>query len=145
MKIQEKDIYHGSALTQIVEHDEFKALNRATSKYGHYVINADRTIHIRHSAARRSPWTYTIKEEDCTVITDDITAGKNVFIVLVAGSSTVCALNQDEIDVLLDRSGRDPQWLRLDVPRGGSIRVSGSRGSLSRVVPHSVFPAKLFE
>jgi len=145
MKIQKKDIYHGSALTQIIEHDEFKALNRATSKYGHYIINADRTIHIRHSAARKSPWTYTIKKEDCVIITDDITAGKEVFIVLVAGSSTVCAVNQNEIDVLLDRSSCDPQWLRLDVPRGGSIHVSGSCGALYHVVPHSVFPTKLFE
>jgi hypothetical protein len=145
MKIQEKDIYHGSALTQVVEHDQFKALNRATEKYGHYIINADRTIHIRHSTARRSPWTYTIKEHDCEIITEDIDAGKTVFIVLVAGSSTVCALNQDEIDTLLDRSCSTPQWLRLDVPTGGSIRVGGSSGELSRKVPHSSFPEKLFE
>ena len=36
MKIQQKDYFHGAALTQIVEHESFKALNKADSKYGHY-------------------------------------------------------------------------------------------------------------
>ena len=35
MKIQKKDLFHGSALTQIVEDPLFTALNKADEKYGH--------------------------------------------------------------------------------------------------------------
>ena len=46
MKIQKMDMFHGAALTQIVEHPSFKALNKADEKYGHYQINHDRRISI---------------------------------------------------------------------------------------------------
>lgn len=42
MKTQEKDLYHGAALTQIVEHTSFRALNLAPVKgYGHHLVNSD--------------------------------------------------------------------------------------------------------
>ncbi len=56
MKIQEQDIYHGAALTQIAEHESFKALNKGSERYGHYLINADCHVFIKYSKAAVSPW-----------------------------------------------------------------------------------------
>lgn len=61
MKIQEQDRFHGAALTQIVEHKSFKALNRASAKYGHYLVNADRHVFTKYSKATRSPWSFTFQ------------------------------------------------------------------------------------
>ena len=41
MKIQTQDLYHGAVLTQITEHPSFKALNKADTLYGHYLVNHD--------------------------------------------------------------------------------------------------------
>lgn len=48
MKIQDQDLYHGAALTQIVEHASFKALNRGSEKYGHYLVNKDQHVFIKY-------------------------------------------------------------------------------------------------
>jgi hypothetical protein len=32
MKIQQKDLFHGAVLTQLVEHNSFKALNKVDAK-----------------------------------------------------------------------------------------------------------------
>jgi len=47
MKIQHKDLFHGAALTQLVEHNSFKALNKADDKYGHYLVNTDRRLLVK--------------------------------------------------------------------------------------------------
>lgn len=59
MKIQKKGSNHGVALTQIVEHPSFKALNKADEKFGHYQINHDTRILIRYRSGN-SPWTFTL-------------------------------------------------------------------------------------
>ena len=59
-KIQKQDLYHGAALTQIVEHPTFKALNRASKNYGHYLVNADREVFVKYSASSSSPWGFTL-------------------------------------------------------------------------------------
>jgi hypothetical protein len=67
MKIQEQDIYHGPGLVQIVEHKSFKALNRASSKYGHYLINTDRHVFAKYSTKKKTPWLQpdTLRAEKC--------------------------------------------------------------------------------
>ncbi len=52
MKTKEMDLYHGPALTQIVHHDSFKAINKATTKYGHYLVNTDRHVFVKY---RKNP------------------------------------------------------------------------------------------
>ncbi len=149
MKIQAKDTYHGSALTQIVEHNEFKALNRASPKYGHYLINADTTIHIRHSTSDGTKWTYTLKTDDITCINEDVAASKRVFIVLVCGRTTVCILNQEEFSLLLNlndnQTDDSTKWVTVENPPGGSMRVYSREGILDWVIPHNAFPKRLFE
>lgn len=102
MKIQEQDLYHGAALTQIVEHHSFKALNRASVKYGHYLVNTDRHVFAKYSKATHSPWSFTFQPHDLQAIHAEITAGHTVFLCLVCGTSTACALTQAEFSSLID-------------------------------------------
>ena len=144
MKIQEQDRFHGVALTQIVEHQSFKALNRATTKYGHYLINTDRHVFAKYSKATRSPWRFTFQPSDLKAIQAEMSAGHLIFMCLVCGTTTVCALTEDEFKKLIDLASPSTQWARVEVPSGGSCRVSGSLGDLKRTVPHNSFPEKVF-
>jgi hypothetical protein len=145
MKIQEKDLFHGAALTQIVEHKSFKALNRATTKYGHYLVNTDRHVFVKYRKPNKSPWQHTFSDDEVAAIAAEIEKGHAVFLCLVCGNTTICALNTSEIQTLLNvNASSGQQWIRVDIPKGGSCRVSGSNGDLERTVPHNSFPKKVF-
>ncbi|TJZ69746.1 hypothetical protein [Chitiniphilus eburneus] len=144
MKIQEQDQFHGAALTQIVEHLSFKALNRASEKYGHYLVNTDRHVFAKYSTATHSPWSFSFKLNDLEAIQAEIDAQNIVFLCLVCGTTTVCALNEDEFSKLIDLRSPTSQWIRVEVPLRGSCHVSGSLGALKHTVPHNSFPVKVF-
>jgi hypothetical protein len=145
MKIQDQDFYHGAALTQIVEHESFKALNRASRKYGHYLINTDRHIFVKYRKSKKTPWLFTIQPDELKALGTVLLAGHKTYLCLVCGSTTVCAVHANEIHELIDVSSPEAQWVRVDVPDAGSCHVSGSIGNLKRVVPHKSFPTKVFE
>jgi len=144
MKIQEQDLFHGAALTQIVEHSSFKALNRASTKYGHYLVNIDRHVFVKYSKSTRSPWRFTFQPNDLQSIQAEVSAGHLVFLCLVCGKTTVCALTEAEFSSLIDINASRTQWVRVEVPSGGSCHVSGSLGKLKHTVPHNSFPEKIF-
>lgn len=146
MKVQEKDLYHGAALTQIVEHPSFKALNKADDKYGHYLVNHDRRILAKYTKKVDSPWQFTFSEDDMRIVGDNLrTKGDTrAFICLVCGDKTVCLLDEKEIWEVLDLSRVAWQWIKVDAPKGCSMHVAGSKGVCKRTVSHSCFPDKLF-
>jgi hypothetical protein len=148
MRIQEKDLFHGAALTQIVEHESFKALNKADEKYGHYQVNHDRRLLVKHSKAESNTgtqiWNFTFKSDDIEILVQDIQKGTKIFVCLVCGDVSVCVLNQEEVSTILDLGSSAVQWARVELPGGGSLRVRGSAGKLPKTVPHNAFPAKVF-
>ena len=144
MKIQEQDLYHGAALTQIAEHQSFKALNRASTKYGHYLINTDRHVFVKYRTSSKSPWQHTLSADEMKSLVAACKANKFVFLCLVCGDNTICALEKAEISVVLDLASGAQQWVKVEVPKGGSCHVTGSNGALKRVVPHNSFPNKTF-
>ncbi len=145
MKIQKHDLYHGAALAQIVKHDSFKALNRASNKFGHYLVNTDRHVFIKHRTNRKSPWQHTFSPDEVQAIADAIAERKKVWLCLVCGEATICALTRREIKVLLDLNGNSQQFITIKVPSGGSCRANGSKGTLKGTIPHNSFPGKIFK
>lgn len=144
MKIQEQDMYHGAALTQIAEHKSFKALNRGSAKYGHYLVNTDRHFFIKYRKTAKSPWLHTLSTDEMKALVSACSKYDKVWLCLVCGNVTICALNKPEIALVLDLASTAQQWVRIEVPPGGSCWVSGSSGALKKVVTHKSFPEKLF-
>lgn len=142
MKIQEKDTYHGAALTQIVEHESFKALNKADTKYGHYLVNTDRRMMVKHTKADGDKWRFTFQPDDLIVLAGDLRATNYVFVVLVCGQSTICCLDAAQIQVVLDMNDTArAQWVETSCPVvGGSMRAKGTNGPLKGTIPHNRFP-----
>jgi len=142
MKITDQEIYHGSGLVRIVEHDSFKALNRGKPlKYGHYLINDDRHVFAKHSSNKWSPWQFTFQPDDLKSIR---AAGEKTFVMLVCGRVTVCALTLEELNEVIDLKSAAAQSVTINVPAGGSCHVKGTKGAMSKTIPHSSFPGKLF-
>ena len=145
MKIQDKDYYHGAALTQIIEHPQFTALNKVNKKYGHYLINHDIRLLVKLCTAMDSPWSYTFWPDDLTTIQQDISAGAKTFICLICGLDTICILNAEQIQMLIDLDAAGSQWIRVEVhTKKGSLWVQGQRGEYHRAIPHNAFPDALF-
>jgi hypothetical protein len=146
MKIQPKDLFHGAALAQVVEDGSFTALNKVDDKYGHYLVNADRRLFVKYATSARSPWRFTINPDDILEIRRDIRNSGNTFLCLVCAKETICCLDQEEIETLIDLQDTRPQSLKVHVPRRGSLRVSGpGRRALAHTIPHNAFPAKILE
>ncbi|MHB0980497.1 MAG: hypothetical protein ACYC5Q_10600 [Thermoleophilia bacterium] len=144
MKVQEKDLFHGAVLTQIVEDPSFKALNKASPHYGHYLVNTDKQVFVKYRTGGTSPWQFVFSSDELQVIERAEKSGDSLLLCLVCGQVTVCALDASEIKTVLDLAQVRSQWISVEVPSGGSCHVRGSAGSLKRTVPHNAFPGKVF-
>jgi hypothetical protein len=142
MKIQQKDYFHGAALTQIVEHESFKALNKADEKYGHYKINHDIRLMVKITSIEDEPWQFTANASDLATMEEDLNSGDQFFLCLVCGLNTICLLDGSQVKQLLDTSSREQQWLH--VRNTGSLWVWSRRIELKNAIPHNAFPNKIF-
>jgi hypothetical protein len=143
MQTREKHLYHGAAITQIVEHDSFKALNKASDAYGHYLINHDCRLHVKYTKSNR--WSFTFQTSDIARLSEDLALGNRVFVCLVCSDETVCVLDAQDIQSVLDLAQDTQQWVHISVPDGGSMHVKGYAGELDHAVYHNAFPGMLFE
>ena len=146
MKIQSKHLYHGAALTQIVEDPRFTALNKVSdNKYGHYQVNNKTRILIKHSVYKESPWSFTLQVDDVDTFIKDIDSKQEAFLCLVCGKVTVCILNTKDFEEVIDTSENSPQRLKIEMKPKCGMKVSGSKNILKSVIPRNAFPKKLFE
>jgi hypothetical protein len=143
MKIQQKDLFHGAALTQIVEDPSFKALNKADTKYGHYQVNADRRLMVKLTEKENHPWQFTFQPDDLNTLRADIASNFTTFVCLVCGKKTICLLDQADFSAVIDLNSPAVQWIRVDIPKA-SMRVRGSAGSLGHAIAHKDFPDNVF-
>ena len=144
MKINTKHQTHGAALAQIVEHESFTALNKATDKRGHYQVNHDRRLLTKKAGGDGDEWRFTFTADDLAVLEDDLDNGVHTFICLVCGDKTICALGEDDFRQILDITSGNPQSVVVETPAGRSMRVRGTQGELARKVPHNAFPDVIF-
>ncbi len=144
MKVKKKDLFHGAALTQIVEDPRFTALNKADEKYGHYQVNHNKRLLVKHASNDEAPWIFTIQPDDIDTVVADISSDQDSFLCLVCGQTTICILTTEEFETVVDTSGTAPQRIKVECPPASGMRVSGSNGSMDSVIPHNAFPRKIF-
>lgn len=144
MKIQTQDLYHGAVLTQITEHPSFKALNKADSLYGHYLVNHDTRLFVKYLSKATSPWNFKFSVNEMQSIQNDMQLTRNVFLCLVCGQETICSLNIQEFSNLIDLTSTENQSIIVEVPPNGSMHVKGTLGDLDRTLRHNSFPEKIF-
>lgn len=149
VKIEKYQLHHGAALTQIVEHGSFKALNTGSPKYGHYLVNGNVHVFVKYLSKDGAPWRFAFKVDEMDAIARVRLAageGARLFLALVCGYSTVCCIDWDQLRRVMDPRGDELDlWVSVAYAKGQSMRVEGPRGALPNTVRHSSFPEVLFE
>jgi hypothetical protein len=90
-------------------------------------------------------WQFTFKPEEIEALKEIARKGDLIFVCLVCGQVTVCALSLEEAKELLSGKSKDQQSITVEAPPNASLRVWGSKGSLDKTIPHNSFPKRLFE
>lgn len=139
MKIQNKDIYYGIALTQIVEYPTFTSINKISGKDGLFLINDYKRILIKYSTSEDDKWRFTFIKDD--LIT---TLFYEKYYVLVCGLQAVCILTYDDVAEILKIDSEKSQWVNVELSGKGRMRVWGAFGELSHKVSNSDFPQNIF-
>ncbi|NOZ77778.1 MAG: hypothetical protein GXP48_01105 [Acidobacteria bacterium] len=155
MQSNEKHKYHGMALAQIVEYEQFSALNPAPDhQFGHYRVNHDRELYVKYrtapqpsGASRRGETIYqfTVSPEETQRYAESLSAAGRIFLALVCADDTVIGLNQDQMKEVLAIPSTRQEWIEVTLQREHSPRVRGSASRRSIVVPHNSFPKRIFE
>lgn len=146
MKVQEQDIYHGPALMQIVEHDSFKALNKADDRYGHYLVNKDICLWFKYASSKDGPWSFTFSASDLVQVKKELGGKGKTFFVFACGHVSVCCLSEEELKKVVDLSSAKAQWVRIEAPENKQMRVTGSSCADNPLkVAHNSFPGCIFK
>lgn len=145
MGIAKQHFYHGAALMQIVEHEAFNALNKATGAYGHYAINHDVRLHVKYSTSETRTYNFQFDKDELKRLRDDHEAkGWRVFATLVCNNEGVCVIRMDEMMQLMDIEGDGGTVVVTAEPgRWFGIRCGGL--DLNRRIPRTAFPKRIFE
>ena len=143
MAIDYKDFMHGAALVAIADSSAFTALNKASVKYGHYIVNHDRHIFIKYNAGSGpGDYHFTFNGGDKQRIRD--ADGRAVFAVLVCGDEVVTAIRREELVQMIDLGVTAAESILVRAEAGKQLRISSSRAELANL-PRNAFPARVLE
>ena len=151
MKIDDKHLYHGIALAQIVEHPSFTALNRESDvpKSGHYLINHNIHLFIKYST-NEGEWLFTFKPHDVKNYRgylDNENEDKKLFLCLVCYKKVVGSLDKIAIKKYLDLDSHEQQWIKVMEKEGKSrttLQITSSYHQKKERFSHQNFPEVLF-
>ena len=144
MKVVDRELYLGVALSQIVENVGFRSMRKASPRLGHYEINGTRRILVRHTKSARGPWSFSFRPDDLRLIREELATSPLFFLGLVCGNASTCLLTADQLVQVIDLSTDDVQSIRVSARPGSSLSISGSAGSLDGKVTNHAFPSRLF-
>ncbi|MGW2353239.1 hypothetical protein [Actinacidiphila glaucinigra] len=139
--IDHKDFMHGAALVAIADSGMFTALNRASVKYGHYVVNHDRHLFVKYNDGKGpGDYFFTFSGEDKQRITTE--AAPLVFTVLVCGNEVVTGIAREELSQLITLNSTAASTVKVSAQQGRQLRISGPNGKLP-LLSRSSFPARI--
>ncbi|MET9392784.1 hypothetical protein ABZY20_20715 [Streptomyces sp. NPDC006624] len=139
--IDYKDFMHGAALVAIADSEKFTALNRASVKYGHYVVNHDRHLFIKYSSGEGPrDYLFTFSAEDKQRIASE--PASLVFAVLVCGNEVVTGIARDELSQLIPLATAASSTIRVAAHQGRQLRISGPTGQLP-LISRGSFPTRI--
>ncbi|MFS0667983.1 hypothetical protein AB1L12_08665 [Peribacillus frigoritolerans] len=147
MKIQEQDLFHGAAITQIVEfvNGNDLSITKAENKFGHYIINNRIHIVMKYRSNNRSPWRFGFSLNEIGLINATLKEKRDIFLVLICGSTTICVLNRAEIEECINVLSDIEQWISVSSKYGSSLWINGSKAKIQYSIRHNDYPRKLFE
>jgi hypothetical protein len=144
--INEFETYHGLVFSRLVHgrSKRFSIEPFPTPDNASYIVDEKIGIYVKYSSKRMSPWRFSFHKRH----QDELLSMRNklskVFLLLVCRTDGIVALDQDEIDQILDEIHGPVEWIRVARPPRGMYSVTGSDGKLKLKVGIRDFPNKLF-
>jgi hypothetical protein len=136
--IDQKDFLHGAALVAIADSGQFTALNKAEG-YGHYVVNHNRHVFIKHTAMPGTEFRFTFNQDDVRRLRATADHSQT-FAIFVCERVAIAGLSIEDLGEIIDLDSTSTQWLKITGEPNKSLRICGSSGQLQRLVPRSEFP-----
>ena len=131
--IAEYKFYRGVVLSELVDasHAPVKISEVIDGgRSGLYVVNDRVGMQVKHSSARLSPWSFTLKENHFAQLDKLRTTLDAVFLVLVCGEIGMLALEMTEVIDICGATADNQYWIRVDKRPRGMFGVHGSLGTL---------------
>ncbi len=140
--IDQKDFMHGAALVAIADSAEFTALNRASVKYGHYVVNHDRHLFIKYNGGsgpgvHHFTFSGRDKERIRTTNADRVRA------VFVCGNEVITAITRTALAALLDLGSAASSTVNVSALRGQQLRIHCGATRHPGLVARGSFPSSV--
>jgi hypothetical protein len=144
MAIDFKDFMHGAALIAIADSDDFTALNKASLKYGHYVVNHDRHIFVKYAAGTGpKDYNFNFQKSDKRQILQTAPGG-HVFAVLVCGDEVITAISREDVEQLIDLEDDRADAIKVSAQPNMKLRITGGGLQLPLVARNS-FPGRILD
>ncbi|MGM0693362.1 MAG: hypothetical protein ACQEUN_08115 [Pseudomonadota bacterium] len=110
MKINDDHMYHGAALTQVAEHEQFTAINAFESGYGisrsSFLINHDVGLFIKYATNPKGPYkeyVFTFNNSHLKELEEVEARSNRTFIALVCVKDRqVCCLSKEELSKMVE-------------------------------------------
>lgn len=134
---------HGAALVAIADSEMFTALNRASVKYGHYVVNHDRHLFVKYNDGKGpGDYFFTFSGEDKQRIVSE--GAPLVFTVMVCGNEVITGIAREELSQLISLNNVAASTVKVSAQQGRRLRISGPNGQLPLIARRS-FPTRILE
>ena len=162
MKINDDHLYHGAALTQIVEHSQFTAINAFTVdgriSRSSFLVNNDIAVFLKYAEKPTKPfneYSFTFHPNHLNEI-ESIEQKTFVVLVCVRDRQICCILRDELMDIIEERkrektSDEDSYTILVTMPDGKSFRVytnypgKRKKSLKQRIVSRTRFPDVLFK
>ena len=165
MKVRDDHLYHGAALIQIAEDDQFTAINSLRIKNkivgSAYKVNDQIAVYFKYAGnatGSHHEFVFTFHSDHIKVIRAIAAANERTFIVLVCvDAREICAITADELATMIAArqkakgSMEDQYTVLVTAPKGKGLRVymnhPGTKGTLlgkELIISRSSFPGVLF-
>jgi len=103
-------------------------------------------IFIKYSAKKRSPWRYTIYEEEQHEVELLNEVCSETFFILVNGlEDGVACLTYQNLKEILDNDIEEVEWISVKRRLNTEYKVEGKDGKLRRRIPRNLFPGIVME
>ena len=158
-------MFHGAALTQIAEHDQFTSIN-AVRIDGHlsrsaFKINDTIGVYLKYATEPKAgtDYVFTFTSDNKAELESLATRCDNVFVSMVCvHDRQICCISYDELLAWLEAretalgNDEDTSTVLVGLPRGKAFRVNMNMPRRRKVyldkpqlVPRTRFPSVLFE
>jgi len=152
MTINKFEPYHGIAIYQLIEelskNDLSLRIKHGITKNAYLLTSNDITdvsqkigIYIKYTEKKRSPWRYSIREDEQLEIDILSKECNETFILLINGlKDGIACMPYQNLKEILDDNFELVEWISVKRRLNKEYTIKGKDGKLSRKIPRSLFP-----